>query len=162
MTGMQNQPETISPSFLDDVGLLRDRELWLELRALEPANPKRGWVPAYRFAIRLDGVEHPVGRLGFRVGSTFTIEHYAGHLGYEVAPAYRGHRLAERSCRLILPLARRHGFQELWITCNPDNWASRRTCERLGAELVETVEVPADNEVFAPGSERKCRYRLSL
>jgi predicted acetyltransferase len=112
--------------------------------------------------MRLDGVEHAVGRLGFRVGTTHTIERYAGHLGYEVSPAFRGNRLAERSCRLILPLARRHGFHELWITCNPDNWPSRRTCERLGAELIDTVDVPHDNDVFAPGSERKCRYLLAL
>jgi tagatose 1,6-diphosphate aldolase len=159
---MQNRQATISAVLLEDIGVLRDRDLWLELRAREPENPVRGWVPAYRFAMRLDGVEHAVGRLGFRVGTTHAIEQYAGHLGYEVSPAFRGHRLAERSCRLILPLARRHGFQELWITCNPDNLASRRTCERLGAELIEIVDVPHDSEIFAPGSERKCRYLLPL
>jgi len=118
--------------------------------------------PIKGFAMRLDGVDHAVGRISFRVGSTHTIEHYAGHVGYEVAAAFRGHRLAERSCRLILPLARRHGFDTLWITCNPDNVASRRTCERLGAELVGIVDVPPDNDVFEPGGERKCRYRLAL
>ena len=162
MAAMRSSPETTSDVLFDDVGVLRDRDLWLELRAREPENPARGWVPAYRFAMRLDGVDHAVGRLGFRVGTTHTIERYAGHLGYEVSPAYRGNRLAERSCRLILPLARRHGFHELWITCNPDNWPSRRTCERLGAELIDTVDVPRDSDVFAPGSERKCRYLLAL
>ena len=162
MTAIQGRQATISTTLLDDVGILRDRDLWLELRALEPANPKRGWVPAYRFAMRLDGVDHAVGRLGFRVGSNYTLDHYAGHLGYEVSLEFRGARLAERSCRLVLPLARRHGFQDLWITCNPDNWASRRTCERLGAEMIEIVDLPADSDLFAPGSERKCRYRLSL
>jgi len=162
MATMQNRPAIISTTLLEDVGPMRDRDLWLELRAREPENPARGWVPAYRFAMRLDGVGHAVGRLGFRVGTTHTIERYAGHLGYEVSPAFRGNRLAERSCRLIFSLARRHGFQELWITCNPDNWPSRRTCERLGAELIDTVDVPRDSDVFAPGSERKCRYLLAL
>lgn len=146
----------------EDVGALRDRDLWLELRAREPANAARGWVPAYRFAMRLDGVDQPAGRLSLRIGSTHSIESYAGHIGYEVTPAFRGHRLAERSVRLVLPLARRHEFTELWITCNPDNWPSRRTCERLGAQLVEIVDVPKDSHVFAPGAERKCRYRLAL
>jgi len=162
MATTQNRLAIISTTLLEDVGPMRDRDLWLELRAREPENPVRGWVPAYRFALRLDGVEHAVGRLGFRVGTTDTIERYAGHLGYEVSPAFRGNRLAERSCRLVLPLARRHGFHELWITCNPDNLASRRTCERLGAELIDTVDVPHDSDVFAPGSERKCRYLLAL
>ena len=147
---------------VEDVGLLRDRDLWLELRAREPANEKRGFVPAYRFAMHVDGVSHPVGRLGLRVGSNYMIENYAGHIGYEVVPAFRGNRLAERSCRLVLPLARYHGFDALWITCNPDNWASRRTCERLGARFVEVVDVPRDSDLFASGSERKCRYHLAL
>ena len=162
MATMQNRPAIISTTLLEDVGPMRDRDLWLELRIREPENPARGWVPAYRFAMRLDGVGHAVGRLGFRVGTTHTIERYAGHLGYEVSPAFRNNRLAERSCRLIFSLARRHGFQELWITCNPDNWPSRRTCERLGAELIDTVDVPRDSDVFGPGSERKCRYLLAL
>ncbi len=159
---MTTRTETISTTLLDDIGVLRDRDLWLELRAREPENPARGWVPAYRFARRLDGIDAAVGRLGFRVGSSHTVEQYAGHIGYEVSAAFRGNRLAERSCRLVLPLARRHGFQELWITCNPDNWASRRTCERLGARLIETVDVPRDSDLYGPGSERKCRYRLAL
>ena len=159
---MTTRTETISTTLLDDIGVLRDRDLWLELRAREPENPARGWVPAYRFAMRLDGIDAAVGRLGFRVGSSHTVEQYAGHIGYEVSVAFRGNRLAERSCRLVLPLARRHGFQELWITCNPDNWASRRTCERLGARLIETVDVPRDSDLYGPGSERKCRYRLAL
>jgi tagatose 1,6-diphosphate aldolase len=159
---MPSNQATVTTALLDDVGPLRDRDLWLELKAREPENPVRGWVASYRFAMRIDGVDHAVGRLGFRIGCSLTIERYAGHLGYEVSPAFRGHRLAERSCRLVLPLARLHGFQELWITCNPDNWPSRRTCERLGANLVDVVDVPRDSDLYAPGSERKCRYLLSL
>ena len=146
----------------EDLGTLRDRDLWLELRALDQAGLVRGWVPAYRFAMRLDGVDRPVGRISLRIGNTNTIELYAGHIGYEVLPAFRGNRLAERSVRLVLPVARRHDFTELWITTNPDNWASRRTCERLGARFVDVVDVPHDSAVFEPGGERKCRYRLAL
>ena len=90
----------LTMTLLEDTGVLRERDLWLELRAREPAYPPRGWVPAYRFAMRLDGVDEAVGRLSFRVGSTHTIEHYAGHIGYEVTPEFRRARLAERSCRL--------------------------------------------------------------
>jgi tagatose 1,6-diphosphate aldolase len=162
MAAMRSSPETTSDVLFDDVGVLRDRDLWLELRAREPENSARGWVPAYRFAMRLDGVDHAVGRLGLRIGSNQTIQKYAGHIGYEVSPAFRGSHLAERSCRLVIPLARRHGFREIWITCNPDNWPSRRTCERLGAELIDIVDVPRDSELYAPGNERKCRYLLAL
>jgi tagatose 1,6-diphosphate aldolase len=103
-----------------------------------------------------------VGAIGLRIGSTETIEMYYGHFGYHVYPAARGRQYAMRACRLLLPLARRHGFKTLWITCNPDNIASRRTCERLGAKLVEVVPVPEDNPLYARGEIQKCRYRFDL
>jgi len=72
----------------------------------------------------------------------------------------RGHRYAARAVRLLLPLARRLGLDPLWITCDPENAASRRTLELAGAELVETVDVPPDCVIFQSGHPRKCRYRL--
>lgn len=148
-------------SFLDP-GALRDGELTAVLAARNPADPAKGWVPAYVFDLHVDGVDGPVGRVGLRIGSNSTLELYAGHIGYGIAPEWRGHHYAERGVRLILPLARRHGFSTLWITCNPDNWPSRRTCERLGAEFVETVTIPPEHEMALKGEREKCRYRLTL
>jgi tagatose 1,6-diphosphate aldolase len=59
------------------------------------------------------------------------------------------------------PLAWRAGLVPLWITCNPDNWASRRSCELAGAELVEVVPLPSGNDMFERGDREKCRYRLA-
>ena len=70
---------TVMTTF-EDISTLRDRDLWLELRAREPAIPARGWVPAYRFAMRLDGVDQAVGRISLSIGNTQTIELYAGHV----------------------------------------------------------------------------------
>jgi tagatose 1,6-diphosphate aldolase len=50
----------------------------------------------------------------------------------------------------------------LWITCNPDNTASRRTLDRLGAEFVEIVSVPDDYPLIAGTLRQKCRYRLEI
>ena len=66
------------------------------------------------------------------------------------------------ACQLLFGLARRHGLSELWITCNPDNIASRKTCERLGAEYVETVSLPRDHVLYQRGEREKCRYRIDL
>ena len=33
------------------------------------------------------------------------------------------------------------------ITCDPDNWPSRKTCEWLGGELLEITELPEDNDM---------------
>jgi tagatose 1,6-diphosphate aldolase len=102
------------------------------------------------------------GAIGFRIGSNHTIEMYYGHFGYHVYPPARGHHYAERACRLLLPLAYRHGLRTLWITCNPDNYASRRTCERLGARLVSIVPVPEEDALYVRGDREKCRYSLDL
>jgi tagatose 1,6-diphosphate aldolase len=53
-------------------------------------------------------------------------------------------------------------MSELWITTNPENAPSRRTCERLGGEYVDTVDVPPGHPLFQRGERRKCRFRLAL
>ena len=77
-------------------------------------------------------------------------------------PACRGQRYAARACRLLLPLARAHGMAEVWITCNPENTASRRTAELAGGVYVNTIDLPEDSDMYAEGDRRKCRYVISL
>jgi tagatose 1,6-diphosphate aldolase len=143
-------------------GLLVDGDLQLVLERTLPGDPARGHVPAYLFKMTRTGQEEKIGSISLRIGHTPHIVLYAGHIGYGVEPAYRGHRYAARACRLLLPLARRHGLTTLWITCNPDNTASRRTCEILGAEFVEIVDVPENTDMYRRGDQQKCRYRLDL
>ena len=145
-----------------DPGPLVDGELRLELVTTTPADPPRGWVPDYTFHMFVDGDPEPAGRISLRIGNTEDIRRYFGHIGYGVEPEHRGYRYAARACALLLPLARRHGFETLWITCDPDNVASRRTCERAGATLVEVVDVPPHLEINQRGDRLKCRYRLDL
>ncbi len=145
------------------------------------ADLARGWVPAYHFWMRLaqpvcspastcpDAASmnlYPItiaGGLGLRVGTNREIELYSGNIGYHVYPAARGRHYAERSVRLVLPLLKRHGFSQVWVTTNPDNLASRRTCERLGATFVEIVQIPRNHPFRArSGETAKCRYLLRL
>ena len=143
-----------------DPGPLNDDELELVLVETTPGDPSREWLPAYVFEMRVGG--RKAGGLNLRIGNTHNIVMYGGHIGYGVEPEHRGHHCAERACRLILPLAKAHGLDPIWITCNPDNIPSRRTCERLGAELVEIVPLPEDNDQYLDGDREKCRYKLEL
>jgi predicted acetyltransferase len=102
------------------------------------------------------------GSISLRIGHSLNLDRYLGHIGYHVMPSARGHHFSERAARLLLPLARSHGHDHLWITCNPDNTASRRTCLRLGAVYIDTVAVPKDNALYAQGDRYKCRYRVAL
>ncbi|MGE0592691.1 MAG: GNAT family N-acetyltransferase [Vicinamibacterales bacterium] len=149
----------ISTEFRDP-GTLLDGELHLRLRERFPGDAARAWVPAYRFDLVVAG--EVAGDIEFRLGATPAMVNVGGQIAYGVRPAHRGHHFASRSLRLLLPLARAHGMTELWITCNPDNWASRRTCELAGAELVETVDLPPDSDMYLEGERRKCRYRVAL
>jgi tagatose 1,6-diphosphate aldolase len=117
-------------------------------------------VPAHHFTITLTASREPVGLLSLRVGRSEWLERHAGHVGYAVAERHRGNRYAARALRLVAPLAWRSGIVPLWITCNPENLASRRTCEIAGAKLVDIVALPPGNDMYARGDRFKCRYRL--
>jgi tagatose 1,6-diphosphate aldolase len=130
----------------------------------EPGNPTMGMAPAYHFWMKAAGSRSAlpiVGGIVLRLGDTPDLHRIAGHIGYHVYPFARGNHYAELACRLLLPLAKTHGLDPVWITCNPDNWASRRTCERLGAEFIEIVPVPQDHPLY-PKEKQKCRYRLAI
>jgi len=125
---------------------------WMRVRREAPALPSRAGPPLTTMA----------GSISLRIGHGINLDRYLGHIGYHVLPPARGHHFAERACRLILPLARAHGHSYVWITCNPDNLASRRSIERLGAVYVDTVAVPKENSLYSQGDRYKCRYRLDL
>jgi predicted acetyltransferase len=130
-----------------------------------------GEVPQQHFWMRLresyvGAIGSPpirmLGGISLRIGTNESICLYYGNIGYHVYPPARGRHYAERACRLLLPLVRRYGITTLWITCNPDNFGSRATCERLGASLVDVVAVPASDPLYARGEHFKCRYMLPL
>ena len=141
-------------------GALRDGELEVVLIRTNPGDHSRSWVPNYDFELRVAG--RCAGTINFRAQTTPSLEMFGGHFAYGVDEPFRGHHYAERGVRLLLPFAREHGFRSIWITCNPDNWPSRRTCERLAATLVEIVPLPPDNDMYIEGERHKCRYRIDL
>ena len=138
----------------------RDGDLRLELDRVDPPDGSRWSVPAYHFAMVVR--DERAGTISLRAGDNERLVRYAGQVGFAVDPPFRGQHLAERATRLLLPLAHIHGLDPLWITCNPDNPASIRTLERLGAAFVEEVTLPSDYDRYAAGERYKLRYRLAL
>jgi predicted acetyltransferase len=147
----------VSTTFLEP-GDLVDGDMRLVVEQLYPGDPTVGWAPAYRFAMTVGGEK--AGAIELRLGTSDFIRQFAGHVGYGVEPPYRGKRLAARALRLILPLAGRHGFTSIWVTVDPENWASRRSCELAGATMVEVVDLPVDCEMYREGYRQRCRYEL--
>lgn len=139
---------------------LKSDEITLVLEKTVDGNDEKGWVPAYHFAICNDrGTK--MGVCDLRIGHNDNL-YYGGNIGYSVAEEYRGHHYAGKACLLLFELARKHDLKYLIITCNPDNCASRKTCEYAGGELLEIAELPEDSDMRDKGESEKCIFRFQL
>ena len=98
-----------------------------------------------------------IGQLSYRDGESRCV-YYFGHIGYHIDPPYRGHHFAWRACMLIRNEIRLSGKSSVVITCDPDNDASRKTCERLNCLLEGVSSVPQDLQEKYELSSLKCRY----
>jgi tagatose 1,6-diphosphate aldolase len=142
-------------------GRLVDGDLELMLIGRHPGDPLKGYVPCYEFEMRRTDTTQRLGLIRLRVGPARVLR-CPGQIGYEVDEPHRGHRYAARSCRLLLPLARAHGLRAVWLTVDPRNLPSQRTCAIIGARYVETVRIPKDHEMYRNGARFRRRYRLDL
>ena len=108
---------------------------------LPPAEKELGFGRERTWRITEHGSRKEIGRISYRPGESAAL-YYFGHIGYHIDPPWRGHHYAARACRLIGQEIRRSGKSSVIITTDPDNRASRKTCEALGC-LWES-EVPVD------------------
>lgn len=137
----------------------------IALRFLEatPPNPVTKRASTEHYAMVETASGQLVGTIRLRLSNNDDIRLYAGHIGYGVDEAHRGHGYAALACLALRPIAKQHSYTELVITCNPDNWPSRRTCERIGAEFIGIVDLPEDNDMYVlKGERQKCLYRWQL
>lgn len=144
-----------------DTSNLRTEEIILSLDKTIEANPEKKWVATYMFKIcsTLYGTE--IGNCDFRIGNTEKL-YFGGNIGYAIYDQYRGNHYAGKACLLLFDLARKHNMKYLYITCNPDNYASRKTCEYAGGILESIIDLPTDNDMYLEGERQKCIYRFNL
>src|SRR5207245_3264378 len=128
---------------------LSSGEVRLRFVKVVPGEPSRGFVPYYHFRIlAADGSD--VGHINFRVGDTEHVRVCAGHIGFEILESFRRHGYALQACRAIAPFVRLI-YESVTLTCDPDNLASMRTIERLGARFVDEVAVPQHDPHYQRG-----------
>jgi len=135
-----------------DTGWLRCGELELVCVEKRPSEPLRARPPTYYFEIRERGSR--VGAISLRVGYSRSM-YYTGQIGYAIDPPFRGRGFAGMACRMLAPLMRSHGMTKVLITNNPENIASRRVCEKLGAKLLRQVKIPRWHEMYSAGERYK-------
>lgn len=120
-------------------------------------------IETYVYDIVVPSIERTVGRVEYRVESGRDLRYY-GNIGYVIYVPYRGHNYAYKACLLLIALMRGKikGLQEIMITCNPDNIASKKTILKLGFEFIETIDIENDHELFHMGETQKELYILNL
>lgn len=135
-------------------------DVTLKFEKLVPAYPEQGLVPYYHFkTVNVHGIE--VGHINLRLGDNEHITMIAGHIGYTVIERFRGNHYAYKACVALSVFVAKF-YESVIITCDPDNHASIKTIEKLGANYLGTVKVPRHDRAYAGGARRKRRYEWML
>lgn len=147
--------------FFDCFDTLESEEITLRLTEKFEGNSD-GCLPFYYYDIFENFAGDFAGKISIRIGDNPPHSYFNGHIGYEIEENKRGHGYAEKACRLVLPIALAHGMSRIYITCEESNAASKRTAEKLGAKLIETVPVSKAVFFFYDGIEDYCIYELKI
>lgn len=115
----------------------------------------------YEFAIIEYKSNDIIGRISYRIGESKQL-FYLGDIGYTILPKYRGNSYAYKACNLIKKFILDNKKYSVIITTDLDNLASRKTCEKLNAELLEIVDVPFRYRDKFGMKDKKCRYKWKL
>lgn len=102
-----------------------------------------------------------VGVCDLRLGFNENI-YYAGNIGYHVYERYRGNGYAYKACIELLKIAKELKMDKLYITCSPENIASKKTIEKLDVKLLEIVQVPTSHWLYRRNEKVKCIYEINL
>jgi len=102
----------------------------------EDAPRPAGWVPCTTLWY-VEGVEY-LGRLAIRHRLTDSLRDSGGHIGYDVRPTARRRGYATAMLGDALPVARALGLDQVLVTCDTDNVASRKVIEANGGRYEDT------------------------
>ncbi|MEW1641758.1 GNAT family N-acetyltransferase [Streptomyces sp. NPDC091219] len=101
--------------------------------AAEDGRRPEGLVP-HTWYWYVDGDTY-LGRIQIRHRLTQWLLDHGGHIGYGVRPGARRRGHATAMLRDVLPYARALGLEEVLVTCDVTNVASRKVIEAVGGEF---------------------------
>lgn len=108
--------------------------------------------PYWIYLIVIDNIE--IGRITLRSGDD--INHmYDGHIGYGIEKEYRGHNYSYLACLLLKDIMINKGYDHVILTCDPNNIASRKIIEKLGALFLEKRTIPKQLRKYYPNNEKE-------
>lgn len=143
--------------FFYDFDFLTDGEIDLKISGKYLGDEEM--LPFYYYDIFLK--DRFIGRISMRIDSNFH-SYYNGNIGYEIEENFRGKNYALKACKLVLPIAKAHGMNELFLTCDENNIPSYKTIERLGGELLEIVKPPKNYFAYRENMKKQRIYKLYI
>lgn len=103
-------------------------------------NIPENWVPTSAFWLIDDNEVVGVVRVRHREAGT------AGHIGYDISPDFRNKGYGTKILELSLNEVSKLGINDIIVTCNTENSASRKIIEKNGGKLLGTIFDEEENE----------------
>ena len=144
--------------FLKDYDNLSDGEIYLKILSKNNGDIEKERCPEYKFQIFLHKSQVAIGHINLRFGEDEKLLKYLGHIGYGINEEFRGNKYSQKACKLITQVLNDHHVNRIIVTCNPDNFPSRKICENLELNLLEI----ADTRVYSENEPKKCIYEWIL
>ena len=97
---------------------------------------EEGYVPSSAFWL-VEGDKY-IGDVRIRHTLTERLKKIGGNIGYTIRPSERGKGYATQMLKMALQKAAELDLDEVLLTCDEDNVASRKVIEANGGELLES------------------------
>ena len=102
-------------------------------------NIPEGFIPCTTYWVILD--DKIIGLANIKHYLNDNLRKKGGHLGLAIAKEYRNKGIGFKITKLLIEKARdEFNIDDILLTNEPDNIASRKLCEKLGAELTDIDE----------------------
>lgn len=122
--------------------------------------PNDGYLESYRFDINAD--ENWVGWIQVKIGYSLRA-YYDGQIGYMINDeSNRNKGYATNACLALKPFLAKLGYKYITLSTDENNIASRRVCEKIGAELLDIVDTPTWTGIYQQGQRRTCIYEWKI
>ncbi|MGL5753837.1 MAG: GNAT family N-acetyltransferase [Paraclostridium sp.] len=143
---------------LKDYKILTDGKIDIVLQEKREGDDLKGFSPEYKFKVLLHNSDKIIGHINLKIGNIEKVVKYIGYIGYAINEEYRGNKYSAKACSIIKEVAKENRLDSIIITCNPDNYASRRVCEYIDANLIEIIDIPKTSDAYSLSETKKCRY----
>lgn len=133
----------------------------LTLKLIETCVGDDRIIPFYYYEVYLNSKSSAIGKISIRIGHN---EHsyFNGNVGYEIDEAFRGNGYAKTAVMMTYSVARFHGMTHLIISCDEDNYSSKRVINKLGGIHIETILPPKNYVFYYEGIPKHSIYRIDI